>query len=100
MKKSQITKKYPSLHSKGRAIKRMNRHKAEGLDGITCDIIKLLGQIVLTYLTNIFNITLRTNQIPDSWHEAKTIILFKREKYLRRQKSRKESMSTEKILVI
>ena len=34
-----------------RAIKRMKRHKAQGMDGITSDIIKLGGQIVLTYLT-------------------------------------------------
>ena len=38
------------------------------------------GQIhpmVLTYLTNIFNNILKTKQIPDSWHEAKIVILFK-----------------------
>ena len=53
------------------------------MDGITSDIIKLGGGrggglIVLTYLTNIFNNILKTKQIPDSWHEAKIIILFKK----------------------
>ena len=33
-----------------RAIKRMKRHKAQGVDGITSEIIKLGGPIVLTYL--------------------------------------------------
>ena len=61
-----------------RAIKRMKRHKAQGVDGITSDIIKLGGPIVLTYLTNIFNNILKTKQIPDSWHEAKIVILFKK----------------------
>ena len=60
-----------------RAIKRMKRHKAQGMDGITSDI-KLGGPIALTYLTNIFNNRLKTKQIPDSWHEAKTVILFKK----------------------
>ena len=56
----------------------MKRHKAQGVDGITSDIIKLGGPIVLTYLTNIFNNILKTKQIPDSWHEAKVVILFKK----------------------
>ena len=46
------------------------------MDGITSDIIKLGGSVVLTYLTNIFNNILKTKQIPDSWHEAKIVILF------------------------
>ena len=61
-----------------RAVKRMKRHKAQGVDGITSDIIKLGGPMVLTYLTSIFNNILRTKQIPDSWHEAKIVILFKK----------------------
>ena len=61
-----------------RAINRMKRHKAQGVDGITSDIIKLGGPLVLTYLTNIFNNILKTKQIPDSWHEAKIVSLFKK----------------------
>ena len=61
-----------------RAIEKMKRHKAQGIDGITSDIIKLGGPIVLTYLTNVFNNILKTKQIPDSWHEAKIVILFKK----------------------
>ena len=56
----------------------MKRHKARGVDGITSDIMKLGGPIILTYLTNIFNNTLKTKQIPDSWYEAKIVILFKK----------------------
>ena len=56
----------------------MKRHKAQGMDGITSDIRKLGGLIVLTYLINIFNNILKTKQIPDSWHEAKIIIVFKK----------------------
>ena len=35
-------------------------------------------QIVLTYLANICNSILKTRQIPDRWHGAKTAILFKK----------------------
>ena len=59
-----------------RAIKRMKRLKAQGMGGITNDIIKLAGQVVLAYVTNIFNNILTTKQIPDIWHEANIVILF------------------------
>ena len=54
------------------------------MNGNTSDIIKLGGgggggvEMVLTYLINIFNNILKTKQIPDSWHEAKMVILFKK----------------------
>ena len=50
-----------------KALKRMNRHKGQEMDRIT----KLGGQIVLTYLANIYNNILKEKQIPDGWHEAK-----------------------------
>ena len=73
MKSSPDTEEIPEFTEEEveRAIKRMKRHKAQGVDGITSDIIKLGGPMVLTYQTNIFNNILRTKQIPDSWHEAK-----------------------------
>ena len=48
------------------------------MDGIASDIIELGGQIILTYLTSIFNNLQKTKQIPDCWHEAKVVILFKK----------------------
>ena len=80
MKSSPDTEEIPKFTEEEveRAIKRMKRHKAQGMDGITSDIIKLGRPIVLTYLTNIFNNILKTKQIPDSWHEAKIVILFKK----------------------
>ena len=70
MKSSPDTEDTPEFTEKEveRAIKRMKRHKAQGVDGITSDIIKLGGPVVLTYLTNIFNNILKTKQIPDSRH--------------------------------
>ena len=80
MKSNPDTEEIPefTVEEVERAIKRMKRHKDQGVDGITSDIIKLGGPIVLTYLTNIFNNILKTKQIPDSWHEAKIVILFKK----------------------
>ena len=80
MKLSPDTEEIPEFTEEEveRAIKRMKRHKAQGVDGITSDIIKLGGPIVLTYLTNIFSNILKTKQIPDSGHEAKIVILFKK----------------------
>ena len=62
-----------------RTIKRMKTHKAHEMDGITSDIITLGGQTVLAYRTNIFDNILKTKQIPDSCHEAKMVILYKKE---------------------
>ena len=56
----------------------MKIHKAQGMDGTKSDIITFGGQIVLTYLKNIFKNILKTKQIPDSWYEAKIVTLFKR----------------------
>ena len=81
MKSSPDTEEIPEFTEEEeveRAIKRMKRHKAQGVDGITSDIIKLGEPMVPTYLTNIFNNILKTKQIPDSWHEAKIVILFKK----------------------
>ena len=48
------------------------------MGGITSDIIKLGRPIVLIHLTSIFNNIIKTKQIPDSWHEAKIAIQFKK----------------------
>ena len=61
-----------------RAIKWIKRHKVHGMDGTKSDVIKLGTQIALTHLTNIFNNILKTKQIPNNWHEAKIVILFKK----------------------
>ena len=54
------------------------------MDGITSDI-KLRdvvreggGGSVLAFLTNILDNIWKTKQIPDSWYEAKIVILFKK----------------------
>ena len=61
MRSSPNTEEIPEFTEEvERAMERMKRHKAHGIDGITSDIIKLGGQSVLTYLTNIFTHILKT----------------------------------------
>ena len=62
MKSSPDTEEIPEFTEEvERAIKKkMKRHKAQGVDGIRIDIIKLGGPTVFTYLTNIFNNILKT----------------------------------------
>ena len=60
------------------AMKMMKKGKAPGNDGITSDILKLGGSELTKYLTRAFNEILRSKEIPDTWQEAKIIILFKK----------------------
>ena len=58
------------------------KRQSPGMDGITSDIIKLGGGDgggggFLSHPT-IFNNISKTRQIPDSWHEAKIVFLFKK----------------------
>ena len=79
MKSSTDTDEIPDFSKEvGRAIKRINRPKAHRMDGIPPNNIKLGRPSVLTYLKNISNNILMTNQISDSWHETKIVILFKK----------------------
>ena len=66
-----------------RAMKKLEKtHKVHRIYGVTINIINLRGggeggHSVLTYLTNIFNITLKAKKTPGSLQEAK-MILFKK----------------------
>ena len=74
MKSSPDTEEIPKFTEEEveRAMKRMKKHKGQGMDGITSDIvIKLGGPVALTFPTNIFSNILKTKQIPDSWQESK-----------------------------
>ena len=75
MKPSPDTEEKPKFAEEEveRAMKRMKRYKAHGMDRITSDM-KLegegrRGQSVLTFLTNIFNDIIITDKA-DSWQLA------------------------------
>ena len=56
----------------------MKKGKAPGIDNITSDILKLGGKEVIKALKTIFNETLESQEIPETWGEAKMIILHKK----------------------
>ena len=56
----------------------MKKEKAPGIDNITSDILKLGGKEVIKALKTIFNKILESQEIPETWREAKMIILHKK----------------------
>ena len=62
------------------AIKNAATNKSTGPDGINIQHLKHLGERAIKYLTDIYNIVLNTNNIPDTWKLAKIIPIHKRNK--------------------
>ena len=56
----------------------MKKGKAPGIDNITSDILTLGGKEVIKALKTIFNEILESQEIPETWREAKMIILHKK----------------------
>ena len=61
-------------------IRKSGSSKAMGLDGVSYAHLKHLGPIALNALTDIFNLSLRTNAIPALWKIATIIPLLKPDK--------------------
>jgi hypothetical protein len=49
------------------ALKRMKGGKAMGPDGIPIEVWRCLGDIVIVWLTKLFNHIFRSNKMPDEW---------------------------------
>ena len=60
------------------AIKNMKKNKAQGLDEISKDILEEGGDEVITQLVKLFNQIITKKCIPQSWKEAKIILLHKK----------------------
>ena len=60
------------------SLMKMSKRKAPRPDDFTSDMIILIVEPVLKYLTKIFDKILTTTQIPPTWDEAKVIIIFKK----------------------
>ena len=59
------------------AIKSAATNKSTGRDGINIQHLKHLGEKAIEYLTDIYNIALNTNNIPDTWKLAKIVPIHK-----------------------
>ena len=59
-------------------LKSLKKEKAPGIDNNTSDILKLGGKEVIKAFKTIFNEILESQEIPETWREAKVIILHKK----------------------
>jgi len=57
------------------ALKRMPNGKAEGPDRIPVEVWKFLGEKGLEWLTELFNVILRTSRMPREWRFSTVIPL-------------------------
>ena len=61
----------------GQALKKMRRTKAVGPDNIPIEVWRGLGEEGIRWLTNLFNIILRTHKMPEEWRNSTLVPLFK-----------------------
>ncbi|CAG9840644.1 unnamed protein product [Diabrotica balteata] len=61
-----------------RALKEMKNNKSPGKDGVTVEMLKHGGKTTREVLYILMNKILMTKQIPNSWNEAITLLLFKK----------------------
>jgi Reverse transcriptase (RNA-dependent DNA polymerase) len=59
------------------AIKSMKNNKAPGSDELPVDLLKVCSENGLENLTKIFNLILRTEEIPEKWCESNIILIHK-----------------------
>ena len=80
VEKSPEQEKVPKFTDKEieNTLKSLKKGKAPGIDNITSDILKLGGKEVIKALKTIFNEILESQEIPETWREAKMIILHKK----------------------
>uniref|UniRef100_A0A0B7BQ42 Endonuclease/exonuclease/phosphatase domain-containing protein n=2 Tax=Arion vulgaris TaxID=1028688 RepID=A0A0B7BQ42_9EUPU len=60
-----------------RALKKLNRKKAPGPDGVSNDMLKQIGPIAQSLLLQIFNNSWRQGRVPDIWKNATIHPIFK-----------------------
>ncbi|KAI8543108.1 hypothetical protein RHMOL_Rhmol08G0192800 [Rhododendron molle] len=61
-----------------KALKRMKPGKALGPDGIPIEVWKSLGDLVVTWLTKLFNKIIMTRKMPDEWRRSTLVPIYKK----------------------
>jgi hypothetical protein len=59
------------------ALKRMNGGKAMGPDRIPMEVWKTLRDVVIVWLTKLFNIIFQSNKTSDEWRQSILLSIFK-----------------------
>jgi hypothetical protein len=55
----------------------MKTSKALGSDDILIEVWRCLGDVVIMWLTKLFNIIFRSNKMPDEWRRSILVPIFK-----------------------
>jgi hypothetical protein len=58
-------------------LKRMKGGKAMSPDGIPIEVWRSLGDVVIVWLTKLFNLIFRSNKMPDDWSRSILVPIFK-----------------------
>jgi hypothetical protein len=58
-------------------VKRVKGGKAVGPDGIPIEVWRSLGDIVIVWLTKLFNLIFWSNKMPDEWRRSILVPIFK-----------------------
>ena len=61
----------------GEALKRTNRGKAIGPDGIPIEVWRCLGDRAIVWLTKLFNLIFLSNKMPEEWKRSILVPIFK-----------------------
>jgi len=59
-------------------LRQMKTRKSPGKDGVTCEMLKMGGSTVEETLRVLLNKCPNEGRIPDAWHNAEVVLLFKK----------------------
>ncbi|KAM1283242.1 hypothetical protein ACFX2J_026125 [Malus domestica] len=59
------------------ALKKMKHRKAIGPDDIPIEVWKVLGETGITWLTDLFNMILKTKKMPNEWRTSTLVPIYK-----------------------
>ena len=71
-----------TLEDVEKIINSLSNSSAFGLDNLDTQIIKLIGSEILTVITYIVNLSIKTKKFPHSWKQIKVIPLHKKDGHL------------------
>ena len=57
----------------------IGRKKSVGLDGIPREILKLIGEAMIPYLTRLLDVMMNNNANPGDWKKAIVVPIYKRD---------------------
>ena len=64
------------------ALKRMKGSEAMGPDGVPIEVWRSLEDVAIVWLTKLFNLIFRSNQMPDEWRRSILVPIFKNKGYV------------------